>query len=536
MTRTRLRLLYLAYGLSGMAALADEVVWTRYLHLVLGSSVYAVAAMLSAYMSGLALGGVLGARYGDRIANPLRAIIALELGIGATALLTLLLLQPLTDLHLWAYQRFQLQPILYFSLDALLALPLVLVPTTLMGATFPLITRVAAGGSGEQVARVTGTAYAANTFGAIVGSAAAGFVAIPFLGLRGALIAAASLNLIAALLVALSGDRKLRARTAAGSVAVLVVLAALVPEPAAPVGYYVAGRAIADPSFPGRLAAMETVYRRWAPEGLVEVRQGPGGVKVLIVDGRIEGGSRTTETTTQDLLALAPAAARGKREKVFLIGLGIGRTFDTHRGLFPAAELEVAEVNPGVVEAVSRFFLPGAELPITVGDGRGLLKRGGEPYDAIISGPSFPVDTTSGNLFTLEFFQLVRSRLAEDGVFVGWMPGYLLDGMQERILMATVAEALPHLRLLRLTRNDDLIIVASPSLLPTSLEMIQRLATAVDPFWSQGVVEIRLDDDAQLADYLAELGPDPRLNRDEDPWLEFTMARNLVRGRSWLRE
>jgi len=529
--QARLRLLWVAYGLSGAAALADEVVWTRYLQVLLGSSVYAVAATLSALMAGLALGAWIGARIGDRVRDPARAIAACEVAIAAAALSSLAVLRVLPALHLWAFQRFQLSPLVYFGLDALVCIPVVLAPTTLMGMIFPLVARLAHALRPEKIAEAIGGAYAANTAGAIAGSALAGFVLVPLAGLWGALVAAAGANIAAAALVLGVAGRRARVAVPAALLLAAVAVGWLARPTRMPVGYHLAGRVADDPGLPDRLAAMRVVFDRWPAEGRVQVLEDGVTNHLLLVDGRIEGSTRGTEYMTQHLLALVPGALRGEQRDVFAIGLGTGRTLVVLLDLYRTAKIELAEVNPAVVDAVRRYFRDDLGSYVTVGDGRRMLELRRGPFDAIVSGPSFPVDAMSASLFTREFFELARARLRPAGLLVAWVPGYLLDREELRALVATAAGALPHVSVWRVVKNDDYVLLASPEPFDDSI-LAGRLARIDEPLWASGVIE-RVLSPAEVRTYIAD-GPAPRVNTDTDPWLELAMARNLVRGRTWL--
>jgi spermidine synthase len=193
------------FVLSGAAGLIYEVVWSRQLVLVFGNTTQAVSTILTGFFGGMAIGSAFGGRLADRVRRPLRLYGILEL-----LLVVLVLLTPLTFLVLHEAYR--------GVFDALVAAPhllalvrfglslLALGPATiLMGATLPTLTRYLSRDS-SGLSSAFGRLYAANTFGAIIGTIVAGFILIELLGLSGALRVGATCSAIAGL-VALLLDR-----------------------------------------------------------------------------------------------------------------------------------------------------------------------------------------------------------------------------------------------------------------------------------------------------------------------------------------
>ncbi|MCG2808021.1 MAG: hypothetical protein L6413_07105, partial [Coriobacteriia bacterium] len=132
-----------AFAFSGMAALMYEVLWTRELSLVFGSTVYAVSMMLAAFMSGLSLGAFLGGRWADRSPNLYILFARLEFGIGVLGLVTLVLVQALPGIYFMVFDAARPSFGVFFLLQMLLSFLVMLAPTTLMGATFPVVTKIA---------------------------------------------------------------------------------------------------------------------------------------------------------------------------------------------------------------------------------------------------------------------------------------------------------------------------------------------------------------------------------------------------------
>ncbi len=184
--------------LSGASGLIYQVVWSRALTLVFGSTTQGVATVLAAFMGGLALGSWLASRIGDRIAAPLRAYGLMEGGIALLALCVLLLMPALETVYRALYPLLQLSLAGLTLVRFLLAAAFLLPTTTLMGATLPILSayferRGSIEGQGASIL------YAVNTAGAVAGTAAAGFWLLPLLGMRMTTLLAASLNLIASL-------------------------------------------------------------------------------------------------------------------------------------------------------------------------------------------------------------------------------------------------------------------------------------------------------------------------------------------------
>ena len=187
----------LAFFASGMAALLFQVLWFRAFGRVLGNTVWAGALVLTAFMLGVAIGGLLAARWAQRIRNPARAFALAEIMVALTGSLLvwgLPLLEPLVGQWLAPLAG---HATAISGLRLALALGAMLVPTIAMGTTLALGVRVLAR---QETTRALGVLYAANTFGACLAPLLAEYWLIGALGLRGTALAAASLNALAAVL------------------------------------------------------------------------------------------------------------------------------------------------------------------------------------------------------------------------------------------------------------------------------------------------------------------------------------------------
>jgi spermidine synthase len=179
--------------ISGSCGLVYEILWMKMLTLVIGNTVFSTTTVLTAFMGGLALGSFLAGRFIDKIKDPLRTYGILEGGIGAYALLVPLFIAGTEPLFRIIYQG--INPSFYaFSLLRFFVCGIILlVFTTLMGATLPVLSKYFV----EKQTHVgwnVGMLYGVNTFGAVLGSFLAGFVLIPALGVTWTIYLAALLN------------------------------------------------------------------------------------------------------------------------------------------------------------------------------------------------------------------------------------------------------------------------------------------------------------------------------------------------------
>lgn len=193
---------------SGFSALVYQIVWLRMLALVFGVTVYAASAVLSSFMGGLALGSWLGGRVADRRRRPLRAFALVEIGTALSALAVPALLRAAEAIYAAIHAYSPEAPLLLTAARVGCAAVVLLVPTTLMGASLPLLSRYVAGSTGAAAARI-GVLYAANTTGAVFGAVLAGFVLIGGIGVRATTRLAVMVNVAAGLsALALSWARR----------------------------------------------------------------------------------------------------------------------------------------------------------------------------------------------------------------------------------------------------------------------------------------------------------------------------------------
>ncbi len=199
-----------AFFFSGLSALFYQTIWLRQLSTVFGNTTLAISVTLTAFMAGLALGSWLLGRRGDRVARPFRLYAWLEILIGLYGLGSLTFLQGVHTGYVALARRLPFDSPALVSFQFWACFLVLLVPTALMGGTLPIavkgfVRRL------ESVSEEVGRLYGLNTFGAALGVLLAGFILLPIVGLKGAVILAAAVNLAVGAAVLLA-----EARTPAG--------------------------------------------------------------------------------------------------------------------------------------------------------------------------------------------------------------------------------------------------------------------------------------------------------------------------------
>jgi len=185
---------------SGFSSLIYQVVWTRHLVLIFGSTTLATSTVLAVFMGGLALGSYFAGRIADKVARPFLWYGILEgiIGIWALAVPALLDISVSSYRVIWELTHFD-----FFSFSLLrlaLAAIILLLPTTLMGATLPLLSKFVTDSLATVGDRV-GTIYAINTLGAVCGAAQSGLILLPGMGLSNTTLIAAGVNFALCIIV-----------------------------------------------------------------------------------------------------------------------------------------------------------------------------------------------------------------------------------------------------------------------------------------------------------------------------------------------
>ena len=424
--RGKLDPIYVAViAVSGLAALALEIVWFRMLVQFLDATTYAFTTMLATVLGGIAAGGAIAARLLRTERDRAGTLCVLQLATGIAVLVSAVFLG-------WSYNAgWKTSAPIQASAAAIFPAAL------LMGMSFPIALRAGAGAGGESggtdhaVARSVGLLYAANVGGAIAGALLGGFLLIPQLGTRGALIAAAALYIATAALLVV----RVPARAPAAAVLTLAfaLLAVRVPDP------FVA-------AFARRYGTdMREFWRDDGVQTAVSVHASQFR-RSLYLDGLHQANDTPDMVKLHRVIGHLPMVLHPSPSDALVVGLGGGATAGAV-SQYPGVRVQIVELSEGVRRAAAFFphisynVLDQPNVRLRVDDGRNFLLLSGERFDVITADIVQPSHAGAGNLYSHEYFSLVRRSLKDGGLAMQWI-GHRPE-IQYRLIMRTFLSVFP---------------------------------------------------------------------------------------------
>ncbi len=478
-------IVYLVIALSGMTALAAEVIWTRILSLLFGATVYTFSLIVAAFLIGLGIGSSLGSAVARGIARPRMALAWCQLLLcGAIAWTAHVLTE---SLPYWPINpSISTDPWFTMQLDMARCLWAVLPGAILWGASFPLALASAAAGSRDP-ARLVGGLYAANTLGAIIGSLGASLVLIAWIGSQHAQQVLIIVSLISGLILidsVLTREGTKGWRSQMPSIAFVVVAVALgallirtVPEiPGLLIAY---GRYTATRTSQAR----EIIYKGEGMMASVAVSRLSDGVLNYHNAGKVQASSEPQDMRLQRMLGHLTTLLPPRPRSVMVIGFGAGATAGA-ASIDPAVEREViVEIEPLVPKVVSTYFgehnfnvARNPKVHIVIDDGRHYLQTTHEKFDGITSDPLDPWVKGAAMLYTREFFEEVKKHLNPGGVVTLFVQLYESSPEAVKSELATFFEAFPNGVVFGNTTNGegyDTVLVGKVAPLHINVDDIQ---------------------------------------------------------------
>lgn len=493
--------------LAGFTALAQEVLWTRFLALVIRNTVYTYTLALAVILAGILAGSFLVARFADRVRSRSRLFGTLQVLAGLVTLGLFLL-----PAQAWAGLRG----------DAFALFLLMLVPSALSGAAFPLAVRMAVSDpalAGRGLGRVTSL----NTLGGIAGALLAGFALLPRMGLQAGMEITTAIGILAGF-----GAWTLLppARPRAGLVAAMALVA---------LAWF------AIPRFTGTRVPADFLA---SGADLVEAREGletnlavlrRDGILSLEIDRWWQGESRRTH---QIMAAHLPMLLHPSPKRVLVIGIGAGQT-PSRFLMHPIERLDCVDIEPAVFDLVRDHFAGGwmsdPRVTLIPTDGRGFLLHGTTTWDLVSIEIGQIFRPGAGAFYTEELYRRARARLAPGGMVSQFVPISFLDEDSFRGMVRTFLEVFPNATLwyntaeLLLIGGRDAPISFDPARLHAALADSTLARDLRFAYW--GGSRFHMDHAGTLLGGflcgpagLQALAQGGRVDRDDHPRLDYATA------------
>lgn len=525
----------------GAVSIAGEVILNRLLYQVLGGTTYAVTFTLMLFLLGIVAGGWFATKMRGASARILLFGLAV---FGAATALSFRVLGICSE-----WMRASAAPEITvfggFLASALTAAAVLAPPAFASGFLFPLLVNARGGASSAAL----GSVYAANTAGGILASIFVTFYFVPAFGMPATLAGAGILILLIGGMF-IKDSRRWVAFAGAGVFIILQIIFPPRPEGFRLWLYDTFSDTTTTESRPDapKLIKIEenVVFHREGSSATASVfeRKLPNGETRIdfAINGKKEASNDFDALRNQYILGHLPALLANDPRRALVVGLGAGVTagaVSVHSNM----NVTVAELSPEVLDATRRFVnfnhdvLNRKNVNIVIEDGRRFLANSareisagrGLPFDVITSDPIHPWVSGAANLYTYDYFSLVRNNLSKNGVAAHWLPLYEMQTEDAAAIFRSFASAFPA-SAVWVTYAGDAVLIGSPSQLTINSERFAERARAEEVY--QDLKSVRLADPLRLLaglcvleETLASL-PGPIIT-DQHQFLEFHAARNL---------
>jgi spermidine synthase len=524
---------------SGFAALVLENVWIRFFDMIYGNSLISFSMVIAVFLFGLGFGSFLAKFVTRSIKDKILLFSALELLIGVSGLILLLIFPSMETQYLKIFYEANSYGS-FLSQLGILAVAVLLIPTTLMGMTLPVLSTIYT--RGESIAPDIGRLFASNSFGAILGSFLSGFVLFYWIGLNNTAILASIIYIGVGIVFMYRFKReqfKVFLAILSSSLTIIVLLFELFYQPNYLYnGAYYHGTVYEDHSgyFIDK-EEVEILFSKQSPYSFVSVVSDQGILQIKI-NGRSEA---TSKAITQNMLANLPLLFHQAPDNVAIIGHGGGYTLNSVTQYPMVQSIDAIEIDQVIIEA-NQYIEDNGEassdprVNLIIADGRNYLFTSPHKYDVIISQPSHI--WASSSLFTQEFFEIAKSKLNDGGIFTIWLPRFEMSDFDYAIMVNTLNSVFPHYVQFDFRRNmiflasnhqivvpDDLVISHTEALEVKSELYLAKILAGEKSLELHEFIQSHYY--PEVEEYLDSHARGITLvNTDDLPILEFTTLRN----------
>ena len=525
-------LIVIIYAISGFSALSLEVLWTRELVFLLGMDSYAFGTMLSAFLFGIAIGSFVISKLIEKIKNLYLMFGLLEIGIALTTLLNFIFIPGLYDLKQGIYLESNYNLFTFVLSGYVLTLILMMLPTLMMGAIFPIVIQIYKAKNG-QISTTIGNVYSINTLGSILGALVTGFIMVPLFGVINSFKIIISVNIIlGSILIYIFVIPKIRNRYIGYiyilfSIMVTTVFFVFIPI----------SKEIVKYSYIMKNKKNKLLYYSEDAYAAVSVVDVVNTGRRLYVDSGLAADTSRFDMPSHKLIVHIPLLIQNNPKTALVIGFGMGET--SYSITTYSVQVDAVEISKGEIKANKYFYdvnhhvLDNPLLKLTIDDGRNYLLTHDKKYDLISVGIIHPgISANSAGFYGKDFYEQCLSRLTNNGIISQWVPTHGLSLNAFKIIIKTFIDIFPYSTMWFKYTDNFVILLGSKRPLKIDYN------TYIEKFKNQKIFNdlktVDMADPLVLLDSLwmgknelRRFSKDAKITSDNFPILEFLAAKSF---------
>ena len=518
------QLLLWTFAVSGFCALGYALLWTRLLISFLGSSTDAFSLMLTALLLGIAVGSFLFAAIARRVTWYVNLFGLVQIGIGLSIVALISAFGSLYGISRGLQAAFGVARFWGFAAGFIL----MIVSTSLIGASFPLARRICAAAESQSAV------YRFSTIGALLGSLCTGFILIPLIGIHPSLILTAGLNaVIGCILIIRSVEKsQLFSGTAiggtilTGGIGLMLLLWGSSPP------FLKNGTFWAQRMNDTLVEHTETV------DANIAAFMDDQSIHRIYVDNDEIAATSRQGSAPHRIIAHLPLLLHPNPERALVLGFGMGIT--THAMTRHDVRVDTVENPNGLIEAAQQYFtdvnhnvLDRSSFHHTVNDERNYVLMTPKRYDVISVGTLHPlVNSRGSSLYTADFYRRCKRILTEDGIICQWIPLDRLPETHLKMIVRTFIEVFPNATIWYKYTPDFALLIGTPERLKINYQRLMERAQmprvhealAADDLDGMSLLDSFMMGEKAIRTY-AGAGP---VHTDDHPRLELFQPRTLV--------
>lgn len=556
---------YVLYAvfISGFMSLGLEVIWTRLVVSIVGSSTYSYSIILISILTGVAFGSLASKYVFKNVKKPYKGLVISYLMLSLASLLSIYLIKYLSGASLEILSIAEGRFTIFITSTTVVLIAILFVPTFLMGLCLPAAFRLVH--KDDRVATGIGLVYGFNTLGSVFGPLITYYVFISLFGIQTSAIILSLLAVLSGIFIYIADDKskakikKHYYKSAAVIITTIVLLSFNISlenrnnintNVFANAGRYLINFQQNRDTFSFINDTYETIYYKEGLTSNIGVTEKTSGTysRTLLINGKADA-STSNDMLTQVTLGHLPAALNTKADDVLVIGLGSGVTAGS-LSTYDYNSLDIIEIESAVVEAAGFFgdynnnVTENDNVNIIVDDARGHLRLTDKKYDIITAEPTNPWIAGVSTLFTVEQFNLYKSHLKENGIVMQWVHTYGMSPADIKSVIATLNRVFPHITVWGTPDGADLFLVGSDKKQQYNLDSFSEHIASNEGAISE-LISVGVDSPLALASLyisetsqIQELTKDANINSDMSPFLEYNAPKSFQKysGQEILKE